>query len=123
MSERYGVDPLLVLALIEVESGFNETIISPTNDYGLMQINKNNHAWLSESLGITDFLDAEQNIEAGVFILAGLLEKYDNHRALMAYNMGEAGANRAVSRGSYTTAYSRKVIKEYEKWIEQLQKP
>ena len=56
----------LVLAVMWRESEFVPTIISKTNDYGLMQINKINHKWLSEELEITDFLDEEQNIHAGV---------------------------------------------------------
>lgn len=65
----------LVLAVMWRESEFVPTIISKTNDYGLMQINKINHKWLSEELGITDFLDAEQNIHAGVFMLSLYLHK------------------------------------------------
>lgn len=103
----------LVLAMMWQESSYNPTLISKTNDYGLMQINKVNHAWLSEKLGITDFLDPYQNITAGTEIIASLLVKYgDPHKALMAYNFGEAGARRHWDQGTYTSAYSRGVAEK-----------
>jgi hypothetical protein len=98
----------LVLAVMWRESEFVPTIISKTNDYGLMQINKINHEWLSDKLKITDFLDEEQNIHAGVFMLSLYLHKYgDIDKALMAYNMGENGAKKHWDAGTYTTHYTR----------------
>ena len=98
----------LVLAVMWRESEFVPTIISKTNDYGLMQINKINHEWLSDKLEITDFLDEEQNIHAGVFMLSLYLHKYgDIDKALMAYNMGENGAKKHWDAGTYTTHYTR----------------
>lgn len=98
----------LVLAVMWRESEFVPTIISKTNDYGLMQINKVNHEWLSDKLGITDFLDEEQNIHAGVFMLSLYLHKYEDiDKALMAYNMGENGAKKRWDAGIYSTNYTR----------------
>ncbi len=98
----------LVLAVMWHESEFVPTIISKTNDYGLMQINKVNHKWLSDKLGITDFLDEEQNIHAGVFMLSLYLHKYEDiDKALMAYNIGENGAKKRWAAGTYTTKYTR----------------
>lgn len=110
----------VVLATMWQESNFNTHLISSTNDYGLMQINKINHTWLSKELGTTDFLDPYQSIKAGVHILASLLLKYgDPHKALMAYNYGEAGAQRFWDAGTYTSSYSLSVT---EKQKELLQK-
>lgn len=98
----------LVLAVMWRESEFMPTIISKTNDYGLMQINKINHKWLSSKLEITDFLDEEQNIHAGVYMLSLYLHKYgDIDKALMAYNLGENGAKKRWAAGTYTTNYTR----------------
>lgn len=105
----------LVLALMWVESRYDVSAISRTNDYGLMQINKSNHGWLSKDLGISDFLDAEQNIKAGVYMLSNYLLKYeDTHKALMAYNMGTRGASKHWNKGVYTSAYSRKVVAAWD---------
>ncbi len=46
--EKYGVPYALALAVADVESRFDPTATSGTNDYGLMQINQVNHGWLLE---------------------------------------------------------------------------
>ncbi len=105
----------LVLAMMWQESDFKPDTISKTKDYGLMQINICNHEWLSEELGITDFLDPYQSIDAGTHIIASLLLKYqDPHKALMAYNYGEAEARSHWNRGTYTSSYSREVAGKQE---------
>ena len=112
LCRQNDLDYELVLAIMEKESDYREKVISSTNDYGIMQINAVNHAWLSETLNIDDFLDAEQNIKAGIYILEGLLTKYDDdtHKALMAYNMGEYNAQKKWDKGVLTSKYSRQVI-------------
>ncbi len=98
----------MFIAMIYHESNFHTDIISKSNDYGLMQINKINHEWLAESLGLTDMLDPYQNMEAGIYIISGFLNKHnDAHYALMCYNMGETGAKRS---GVKSSTYSRGVI-------------
>lgn len=105
-----GVDYELVLALIGAESGYRADVVANGN-YGLMQINQCNHQWLREELGITDFLDPRQNIRAGVCLLSGLAQEYEEPgRVLMAYNMGEAGARRLWEAGTESSAYSRTVM-------------
>lgn len=109
----------LVLAVMWQESTFDASTISKTNDYGLMQINKVNHKWLREKLSITDFLDPQQNIEAGVFMLSSYLLKYENvNRALMSYNMGEGGARKRWKQGIHTTNYTDLVGSKYAKMNE-----
>nr|DAG45283.1 MAG TPA: Transglycosylase SLT domain [Caudoviricetes sp.] len=109
--ERYDI----IVALIQKESSFDETAVSETNDYGLMQINECNHEWLSGELGIDDFLDGEQNITAGVYLISDLYDKYEDIGfALMAYNCGEKGAKGLWQQGIYSTAYSRAVLETAE---------
>ena len=105
----------LVLAMMWQESNYTANLISPTNDYGIMQINSCNHSWLVDLLGPTDFLDASDNINAGVYVISKLLIKYgDEHKALMAYNMGEHGASLNWQAGNYTSKYSRGVVAKRE---------
>ena len=113
-----AVDYELVLAIIQNESGGDPNAISATGDYGLMQINKCNHAWLAENYGLTDMLDPKQNVIAGITILATLYQSGDNteaglHKILMAYNMGPGGAAEAWAAGRYTSAYSRTVMETW----------
>lgn len=121
LCEGYEIDFTFAMAVIQKESSFKPDVVSGSNDYGLMQINKINHEWLSELLGITDFLDAEQNIKAGMFILRGLFEKYNEPElVLMAYNMGETGANRLWQKDIYSTNYTEDIMEIQKGFIEQL---
>lgn len=112
LSYGYNIDWTLTMAIIQHESGFNANAISDTNDYGLMQINEINHQWLSETLGVTDFLDAKQNVRSGLFILRKLFEKYgnDTHKVLMAYGLGETGANTFWEQGISSTVFSEEIV-------------
>jgi len=112
--KRNSVDYELVLAMMWLESDFNESLISDTDDYGLMQINIVNHNDLREALGITDFLDGKQSIRCGVYMIKDLLKKYDVRHALLAYNNGEGGAAKLHKRGIYSTAYDRVILEKKE---------
>ena len=123
LSKAYNIDFPFVMAVIEHESSFTADVISGTDDYGLMQINKINHEWLNETIGVTDFLDPYENVRSGVFILRQLFEKYDNpSMVLMAYNMGERGASKLWDKGIYSTDYAEAILQQadiYTKEIEE----
>ena len=106
----------LVIAMISVESSFRPNVVSGTSDYGLMQINKINHEWLSEEYNITDFLDPYQNVFCGITIIAEHLEKTDGDiaLALMRYNCGATGAKRLWDKGIYSTSYTEKILAAME---------
>ena len=105
----------LVLAMMWQESNYTVDLVSSTHDYGIMQINSCNHSWLVDLLGPTDFLDASDNINAGIYVISKLLIKYgDVHKALMSYNMGEYGASLNWQAGNYTSKYSRGVVAKRE---------
>ncbi|MCR4905164.1 MAG: lytic transglycosylase domain-containing protein [Clostridiales bacterium] len=109
--EENGVPYTLAVAVIEQESNYNPAAISPTNDWGLMQINEVCHEWLEAELGIDDWLDPYQNAKAGVYILAGYYAKYHyDSGTLVAYNRGQAYAEKLFAAGIYETDYSRRVI-------------
>ena len=111
LCEDAGVPYTLAVAVIEQESHYDATAISPWNDWGLMQISHVCHAWLSEELGITDFLDPWQNVRAGVYILGGYYAKYKYESGtLVAYNRGQAYAEDLFARGIYCTGYSDSVM-------------
>lgn len=83
---RHGVDPSLVKAIIEVESGFRANAQSPKGAMGVMQLMPET----ARSLGVTKPFDAEQNIEAGVKYIKLLIAQHDGNLALAlaAYNAG-----------------------------------
>ena len=119
--QAYGVPQKLVVAVIRVESNFRADAVSGTSDYGLMQINKINHEWLRNELGVTDFLDPQQNVLCGVYILSSHLKatEGDIPLALMRYNCGATGAKRLWEQGVYETAYSRKVMSAYNEYCQE----
>lgn len=113
--DEYEVPYALALAMAEVETHFDPDAVSPTGDYGLMQINEINHEWLRE-IGL-DPLTYAGNIEAGIYIISGHIQAYgDIELALMAYNSGPSGARRLWDAGEYHTGYSRKVMAAFEHW-------
>ena len=112
----------LVIAMIDYESNFNPEIVSDTDDYGLMQINSVNNEMLSSSYHSADMLDAYQNVFCGVKIIAGYINQYEDYnKALMAYNMGSYGAQKAWENGITSTTYSEQILKlmgSYEQEVE-----
>jgi len=125
ISAERGLNYEMILAIMFKESTFREGAVSKTNDYGIMQINRGNHKWLSESLGITDFLDPEQSIDAGTFHLKGIVDNGfdDVHKILMVYNLGGRKANELWQQGIFSTAYSRGVVEYMEslRWMRRTQ--
>lgn len=121
ISEEYGVPFELVLAVMQVESGFDVDVIGGGNCYGIMQIHNINHPALESQLGITDWLSLSDNARAGCYMLGKLLDKYqDETRALMAYNMGEGAAKKAWNAGTQSTGYTEKVKAAKQSLTEQV---
>lgn len=90
MAKRYGLNPDVIKALIEEESGWCESAEGDNgNSVGLMQIQEHWHKDRMKRLGVNDLYDSEQNITVGCDILSELLNKYGNYEdALSVYNSG-----------------------------------
>ena len=108
------LDMELVLAIMKVESNFNPKVISCTDDFGLMQVNKVNFEEVERKFGLTNMLDPYQGAKAGIFLLSKLKWSESEHQMLMAYNIGVAGAQKLWEQGIYETDYSKKVLKAKE---------
>lgn len=109
-----GVDPALVLAIIEKESGYNPDASGDNGrSQGLMQIWRSFHEKRMEKLGAVNLYDPRDNVIVGIDILAEKLDKYEDvEKALIAYNAGDAGAKKHYfSKGVYSNGYSRAVLK------------
>jgi soluble lytic murein transglycosylase-like protein len=89
-ANRYGLDPHVIKALIEEESGWLSSAEGDDgNSVGLMQIQERWHKARMQRLGVTNLYDPQQNITVGCDILADLLGKYGNYKdALSVYNSG-----------------------------------
>lgn len=90
MAKRYGLNPDVIKALIEEESGWGESAEGDNGQsVGLMQIQERWHKDRMKRLGVTNLYDSEQNITVGCDILSELLNKYGNYKdALSVYNSG-----------------------------------
>ena len=87
MSEAHGVDPLLVRALIQVESNYKPGARSRKGAMGLMQL----MPATAREYRVRNAYDPAANIAAGVKKLRGLIDTFkDTALALAAYNAGEA---------------------------------
>ncbi len=108
----HGLDPALIKAVIQVESGGNPLAISRAGARGLMQLMPGTAA----ELGVRDSFDPRQNIEGGTRYLKKLLDRYGGNLnlALAAYNWGMGNLERnpeAMPRE--TRNYIVKVQKQY----------
>ena len=87
-----AVDPLLVLAMIEVESGFDPTALSEAGAVGLMQLLPSTLRRELMALGVdaADPAEPVANVRAGVRYLRRCMDSFPGHveLALMAYNSG-----------------------------------
>ena len=92
---RQGIDPALVMAVIEQESGGRKDARSKVGARGLMQI----MPATAKDLKI-DPKCPKQNVRGGVSYLKRLIAKYgDISHALMAYNWGPANLDAYLSTG------------------------
>lgn len=111
---RYGLDPLLVLAVVSVESDFNPRALSPRGATGLMQLMPDT----ARDLGIRDSYDTHTNIEGGMLYLRMMLDRHNAKLplALASYNAGPAKVVRYKGVPPYdeTKEYVRKVTERYQ---------
>ena len=112
-AERYGLDPVLVLAVVAVESNFEPRAVSKKGAQGLMQL----MPATAGDLGVADALDPATNLDGGARYLQALLRLYrgDLRKALAAYNAGPGAVARHGGVPPYreTQEYVRRVMKQY----------
>ena len=112
-ASAYGVDPVLVRAVIMVESGFDPRCVSSKGARGLMQLMPET----ARRYGIRDIFDPEENIRGGVRELAELLVTFHNDlpRALAAYNAGQGAVLKYAGIPPYneTMVYVKRALTVY----------
>jgi hypothetical protein len=91
MSEAHGVDPLLVRALIQVESGYRPKARSNKGAMGLMQLMPST----AREYKVRNPYEPKANIEAGIKHLKSLIDRFGVvDLALAAYNAGEGAVKK-----------------------------
>jgi soluble lytic murein transglycosylase len=94
-AQKNDLEPLLVAAVVWVESSFDKEAQSSKGARGLMQIMPETGLWVAEQIGMDDYTeeklyDPRVNILIGTWYLRYLIRQFDDNRyaALAAYNGG-----------------------------------
>lgn len=104
-AKRNRIEPRMVLAVMNTESGYYNFARSPVGALGLMQIMPATGEMLAREAGLAwngpdDLFAPELNVRLGVRYLALLHAKYGSwQRALAAYNWGPAAIDRRLADG------------------------
>jgi soluble lytic murein transglycosylase-like protein len=115
-AREVGLDPALALAVAQQESGFQQRVVSPADAIGVMQVLPATGRWLSTVVGRPlDLLDTEDNVLAGVVLLAVLTRAAPAHLAVAGYYQGLASVRR---NGMYpdTRRYVANVLDLRARW-------
>ncbi len=125
-----GLDPVLVLAVIGVESGWEPGAVSERGARGLMQIRTLAQAAEEQDAGLPpgDPHDPEHNVRMGIRYLSRMVDVFgDVDLALVAYNAGPtrlASYLQAVGEvPDPLWAYARRVRREERKLRKEMARP
>lgn len=115
IASGYAIDPALVMAVIEVESGFDTLARSNKRAQGLMQL----IPATASRFGVSDPWDPVQNIRGGTAYLHWLLRHFngDVPLSVAAYNAGEKAVeqHRGIPPYTETRNYVQKILSVYQK--------
>jgi soluble lytic murein transglycosylase len=129
-SSKYKLDPILILAVIDVESKFQFGAVSPAGARGIMQIMPATGKFLVESVHalaqetkVEQFMpehldDPIVNIKLGTYYLHDLRKSFHNvNNALIAYNLGPTELRmRIENQIEYHGEYANAVFTVYQKF-------
>lgn len=123
-SARAGYDPLFVLALVSVESGFRPLVSSERGAYGLMQLKPSTFAWiagrerdLDDAAAVAE--DPVLDVRMAVRYFHWLNKRFRNRdEALMAYNAGPSRMHqfKRTQIPPSVRDYARKVNSEHHRF-------
>jgi soluble lytic murein transglycosylase-like protein len=127
-SAKRQLDPLIVTALIQVESGFKSAVVSPMGARGMMQIMPDTGKFLAEAVAgeygfqLAAFRpesldDPVFNLRLGIYYLHDLKKQFQHLTlALTAYNLGPAGTqNRLENNLDLSDEFASLVLDAYQR--------
>ncbi len=108
-AKEYNIDPVLLCAVINVESNFDKDAASHKGAKGLMQLMEPTADWGAEKIGLENFTfdqlgDPETNIRIGSWYLSTLGKQYNQDLELMltAYNAGSGNVSKWLKDARYS---------------------
>ncbi len=133
---KYGVDPLLVTAVIREESKFMPNSESRAGAKGVMQLMPDTALWVAQQMGLKNFqseylYQPEVNIMLGSWYIANLSKQFGGNPILVlaAYNGGRGRVQDWIKQGYLTGTgqidqipimetkdYVKKVLQSYAKY-------
>lgn len=119
-AERYRLDGMLLAAMVEAESSFDPTVVSPRGAIGLLQVMPE----MAAGHGVADPFDPQANLDLGARYFSGLLRRFDGdvELALAAYNAGPGAVERYGGVPPYreTNRFVARVLARYAAHHEEL---
>jgi soluble lytic murein transglycosylase len=134
-SQRRGLDPLLVMAVIQRESQFDPHAKGRHGEIGLIQIRPATARWIAGQKGIKwhsseNLFNSSYNLKVGLAYLSYLRHRY-NDRSLLyltAYNLGPANLQKEVQKKalrettflphSYRDQVTKNYVTFYKSWTQ-----
>jgi len=117
LAPHYGLNPELVLSLIQVESNFDARAKSPKNARGLMQL----MPATAKRFSVKDIRDPLQNLQGGMAYLRWLTDHFSGKIKLVlaGYNAGEAAVKkyRGIPPYKETRMYVKRIVHIYADYI------
>ena len=126
-SEKYGFDPVFLIAVIQNESSFNPTAVGKAGEMGLMQLKFVTAKWIANKYGL--FYEGPQslsnptiNIQIGSAYLSYLRKEFafQNHLYLEAYNKGSGHVKKALESKGISKHYVSRVLHAYVNFYSKL---
>jgi hypothetical protein len=112
-SERYGMDPAIIRAIVKAESNWSPRAVSKKGAVGLMQLMPGTALLLR-----IDPHHPEQNIEGGIRYFSFLMNTFkDFDLALIAYNAGPGYADRYSHGKAFLYGETRQYILSVKKYM------
>jgi soluble lytic murein transglycosylase-like protein len=114
-AQENGIEPALLHAVVQVESGYNPRAVSAKGAVGLMQLMPTT----ARALGVRNSVDPQANLRGGARLLRNLITTFEGDLALAlaAYNAGETAVRRyamQVPPYAETRSYVAAVLRRYQ---------
>jgi hypothetical protein len=123
-SQKYGIDPYIILSVIQVESRFSPGAVSNKGARGLMQVMPTTGRYVANKFDLPlkntrSLFDPVTNIRLGVAYLSYLENMYGNmDYALFAYNHGPKKTKQIKKTFSKSKPYYVKAVMNFKEFLE-----